>query len=110
MHNMADFDFYRNQYLGEAITEGAFPNLAQQAEVVLKSYERRYVVANSDEVSRKMALCAMAEVLQEHHRRCRHTAASVGSVRVQYAAPRESLECRLYRAASTYLDFYRGVS
>ena len=109
MHNMADFDFYRNQYLGEAITEKAFPNLAEQAKAVLGSYERRYVLSNPDEISRKMAICAMAEVLQEHHRRCRHTAASVGSVRVEYATPRESLERRLYRAAATYLDFYRGV-
>lgn len=106
---MLDFDFYRNQFLGEAITEKAFPNLAEQAKAVLGSYERRYILSNGDEISRKMAICAMAEVLQEYHRRCSHTAASVGSVRVQYAAPQESLERRLYRAAATYLDFYRGV-
>ena len=106
---MVDFDFYRNQYLGEAITEKAFPNLAEQAAGILAGYERKYL-SNGVEISRKMAVCAMAEVLQEHHRRCRHTAAALGSARVEYAAPKEPLERRLYRAACIYLDFYRGVS
>ena len=110
MLNMADFDFYRNQYLGEAITEKAFPNLAQQAAATLESYERKYILSNGDEASRKMAICAMAEVLQDHHRRTRHTAASVGSVSVHYPAPKETLERRLWKAANVYLDFYRGVS
>ena len=109
MHNMADFDFYHNQYLGEAIPEKAFPNLAERAAGHLDSLCRRMTLVSSDPVSRNMAICAMAEVLREHDRLCRHTAAAVGSVRVQYSLPKEPLERRLYRAASTYLDFYRGV-
>ena len=110
MHNMADFDFYRNQYLGEAITEKAFPNLAEQAKRVLEGYRRKYILATDEEASLKMAVCAMAEVLQDHHRRCRHTAASVGSTSIHYPVPKETLEHRLWKAANVYLDFYRGVS
>ena len=110
MHNMADFDFYTNCYLGQTIQEKAFPDLAHQAAATLAGYERKYILMNPDETSRNMAICAMAEVLQEHHRLCRHTSAAVGSTRVQYTPPKEPLERRLYRAAAVYLDFYRGVS
>ena len=106
---MADFDFYRNQYLGEAIPEKAFPSLAERAKAQLDTFCRQFTVTKADEVGRNMAICAMAEVLREHDRLCRHTAASVGSVRIQYSVPREPLERRLYRAAAIYLDFYRGV-
>ena len=105
---MADFDFYRNQYLGEAIGEKAFPALAVQAKGALDGYCRKYR-ASGDETSRNMAVCAMAEVLWDHQRN-RHSSVSVGSARVQYAIAKESLERRLYRAAAVYLDFYRGVS
>ena len=107
---MADYDFYTNVYSGERIQEKAFPNLALRATNVLEALERRYTVPNCDETSRNMAICAMAEVLQAHDRSCRHTAASIGSTRVQYAQPKETLDQRLYRAAGIYLDFYRGVS
>ena len=109
MHKMADFDFYTNDYLGTAISEKAFPELAAQAAARLDSYLRKYQVRDLVETSRKMAICAMAEVLQDHRRRTRHTEASVGSVRVRQAAPALPLEHRLWQAANVYLDFYRGV-
>lgn len=107
---MADFDFYINDYLGEKIQEKAFNSLALRAAGNLECFERRYEVSNADETSRNMAICAMAEVLQDDDRRCRHTTASVGSARVQYVQPKESLGRRLYQAACIYLDFYRGVN
>ena len=106
---MADYGFYVGTYLGDRIQEKAFPQLAAQAAGVLESYDRHYRVTGGED-ARKMAICAMAECLQEHHRYCRHTAASVGNVSVRYEMPRESLERRLYKAASVYLDIYRGVS
>lgn len=105
---MADFDFYVNTYLGDRIQEKAFPALAKRAESILQSFEGKYQVTGGEE-SRKMAICAMAECIQEHDRRSRHSAASVGSVSVRYEKPRESLERQLYRAAGIYLDIYRGV-
>lgn len=106
---MADYGFYVSTYLGQQIPENAFSQLAAQAAGVLGSYERKYRVTGGED-ARRMAICAMAECLQDHHRRCRHTAASVGSVSVRYDAPREPLERRLYKAAATYLDIYRGVA
>ena len=106
---MPDFDFYGNTYLGERIQERAFPQLATRAAGVLGSYARSFRVTGSD-TERKMAICAMAEVLQDHDRRCRHSTASVGNVSVRYEKPRQSLQTLLYQAASTYLQFYRGVS
>ena len=105
---MVDYGFYLNTYLGEKIPEKAFPALAAQAAGVLGAYDRHYQVSGG-ETQRNMAICAMAEKLQEHHRLCRHTAASVGNVSVRYERPREPLERQLYRAAATYLDIYRGV-
>ena len=105
---MVEYGFYVNTYLGEKIPEKAFASLAAQAAGVLGSYERRYQVSGGED-AKAMAVCAMAERLQEHHRLCRHTAASVGNVSVRYEVPKESLERQLYRAAATYLDIYRGV-
>lgn len=105
---MADYDFYVNVYLGSQIPEKTFPSLAAQAASTLAGYERKYQVTGAD-TSRRMAICAMAEVLREHEKNCRHSSASVGSARVQYTQPKESLERRLYRAANIYLDIYRGV-
>ena len=105
---MADYGFYINTYLGDQIQEKAFPSLAAQAAGILDGFQRRYQVTGGEN-ARSMAICAMAERLQEHHRRCRHAAASVGNVSVRYETPKEPLERQLYRAAATYLDIYRGV-
>ena len=105
---MVDYDFYRNTYLGQQISEKAFESLAVEAAGVLSSYERRYQVGGG-QVERKMAICAMAERLQEYRQQSRHAAASVGNVSVRYEMPKQSLEKQLYLAALTYLDIYRGV-
>ena len=105
---MADYDFYVNTYLGSQIPEAMFPGLAEKAAATLEQYDRKYQVTGG-EVSRNMAICAMAESFLDHARRCRHAAASVGGVSVRYEAPKETLEQQLYRKASVYLDIYRGV-
>ena len=107
---MVGYDFSRNVYLGTAISEKQFPSLAAQAASILGSYERKYIVEIPGENSRNMAVCAMAEVLQDHHRRSRYTNAAVGSVSIRYDKDTEPLERRLFRAARVYLDIYRGVS
>lgn len=105
---MPDYDFYVNTYLGTGLSEQVFPQLAAKAASILGSYERHFRVTGS-EGERKMAICAMAETLQDHDRRSRHAAASLGKASVRYEKPRQSLERALYRAAAIYLDFYRGV-
>ena len=105
---MPDYDFYVNTYLGTALPEQVFPQLAAKAASVLEGYERHFRVTGSA-VERHMAICAMAEALQDYDRRSRHAAASLGKASVRYEKPRQSLEQVLYRSAAIYLDFYRGV-
>lgn len=106
---MIGYDFYHNVYLGTAISEKQFPSLAAQAASILGSYERKYTVEETGDNSRNMAVCAMADVLQDHHRRCRFTNASVGSVSIHYDKQAQPLERRLFQAAGVYLNIYRGV-
>lgn len=107
---MVSYDFYVNTYLGSEMGEKQFSSMAAQAEAVLARFERLYRVSGG-ELSRAMAVCAMAECLNEHQkRRGGVTSASVGSVSVRYDGtdPR-ALERELYRQAAIYLDIYRGV-
>ena len=106
---MPDIAFYRGVYLGEAIQESAFPALAGKAKAHLDWLCRRYKLKTDNQDSYKMAICAMAEVLRNHDRYCRHSAQTVGKVTLRYPENRQPLEEKLYRAASIYLDFYRGV-
>ena len=110
---MADFAFYTDAYLGNAIPEKAFPGMAQQAKAILARFQRMYRVEVPGEDSLNMAVCAMAEVLfAASKRRGGVTAASCGEVSVRYAegglADRQ-LQRELYEKASIYLDIYRGV-
>lgn len=105
---MIDYDFYRNSYLGTDIPEKAFSGLAVRAAQSLQAFRRQYQVRTEDEVSEKMALCAMAEVLHSGAKPG-ITAASVGSVSVRYESG-QSLQRRLLEAARIYLDIYRGVN
>lgn len=111
---MADFGFYKDVFLGEAIPEKAFPSLAQRAKEVLESFERRYRVAATGEDSYRMAICAMAETLHAYgKRRVGMTAASVGEVSVRYeggGSAHKDMQRELYQKASIYLDITRGVS
>lgn len=104
-----DYDFYANSYLGSAIPEKAFSGVALRAAHALDAMCRRYQVKVPDEVSRKMALCAMAETL--YSQSCRKNgvaAATVGGVSVRYENDR-SAEKQLLQKAGIYLDIYRGA-
>ena len=105
---MVTYDFYENTYLGSAISEKAFPALAARAEEELKVFERIYRVECPGADSRAMAVCAMAEVLFRWAERRGIRTTSVGGVSVSYADDLP-LGGELYRAASVYLTFYRGV-
>ena len=107
---MIDYDFYVNTYLGSAIPEKSFSGLALRAADALNAIRRRYQVVNADEVSEKMALCAMAEALHSYAGRGQGvTAATVGGVSVRYENS-GTMEKRLLQQAKIYLDIYRGAS
>lgn len=115
---MADYAYYTGVYLGCSIPEHEFPSYASRAAAQLKKYKRMYTITSSGEDSEKMAICAMAEALYMIQMAQNGTgtvsSASIGSVSVSYGSP-QALDLsskgqarELYRAASTYLDIYRG--
>ncbi len=106
---MIDYDFYVNTYLGSAIPETAFPGAMVRAVQALQKLRRQYQIANSDEMSEKMALCAMAEAVYAHHsRKSGVSSATVGSVSVRYETA-GSFQQKLLEQARIYLDIYRGA-
>lgn len=110
---MADFAFYKDVYLGDAIPEKAFPGMALRAEEYLQRLQRSYQVSVPGEDSFKMALCAVAETIYVHSkRRGGITAAAVGEASVRYESGDRAdrlLQRELYDKARIYLDITRGV-
>jgi hypothetical protein len=113
------YQFYRERYGGTAIGEGEFPELLQRAQDQLNCYKRAYRVSG-DEEAEKLALCAMAEVLdyfisaQNGQGGLRY--ASVGTVsvsgkgiytQVDISPKAQALE--LYRTACRYLTVSRAA-
>ena len=108
MHDMVDFSYYRDEYMGDVIPEKLFPGLQKKAAAALSRLCRDYVVSGGEE-EKAMAICAMAEEMFRWQGRAGMTGATVGAVKVQYQAmaDRELLH-KLYRKAAIYLDIYRG--
>ena len=117
---MATYEFYLNAYRGVSLSEEDWPLYEGPASAQLAKYKRMYVVDAPDDSAEDMAVCAMADTLA-YMDAARHgdggpvASASIGSVSVSYAngqgvdisAAGETRQ--LYRAASLYLDIYRGV-
>lgn len=111
---MADFAFYRDVYIGDAIPEKAFPGMALRAKEYLERLQRIYQVTVPGEDSLKMAVCAVAEALYTHAKhRGGVTSAAIGEVSVRYDGAESSgkaLQRELYEKAGIYLDISRGVT
>lgn len=106
---MIDYDFYVNSYLGSLIPEKAFPAMAIRAAQALGRLRRQYRVAQTDEMSVNMALCAMAETVYSYEsRKAGVSMATVGGVSVRYEKS-GSLSHQLLEKARIYLDIYRGA-
>lgn len=107
---MIDYDFYTNTYLGSVIPEKAFPAAVKRAQEALEQFRRSYQVAQTDGVSEKMAICAMAETVYGFAgRKAGVTATTVGDVSVRYDSRVWDLRQQLLEKARIYLDIYRGV-
>lgn len=110
---MVDYAFYEGVYLGSAIPQKAFGEMAARAEEILARFRRIYRVDIPGEDSLGMAVCAMAETLYAaSRRRGGVTAASVGQVSVRYdgaQAADRALHRELFEKAAIYLDICRGV-
>jgi len=109
VHKMPDFAFYTDVYRGSDISAAAFPRLIQRARDWLEGLEYICRVVPYGPQSRKMALCAAAEVLQRQ-RNAGYSRTSIGGVSVTYEKNPVPLQRQLVQAVSGYLEIYRGVS
>lgn len=60
----ADYEYYKDTYLGTAIKEADFPRLALRASSFLDYYTQGRAAQNADLDALKMACCAVAEQYQ----------------------------------------------
>ena len=105
---MVTYDFYKNTYLGSALTETAFPRAAARAEAWLHKVERTCRVEQDGPDSRRLALCALAEAMEAQERRRNIASTTVGGVSVRYEGSRAGSR-QLLETAGTYLTIRRGV-
>lgn len=117
---MVSFDFYRDTYQGSSISDVEWPVFEARAADQLNRYKRTYTVTAPEESSEAMAVCAMAEALAyftaAQNGMGAVASASIGSVSVSYGNSATSVDLspkgqakELYRCATQYLEFYRGV-
>lgn len=123
MSDFLTYDFYKNDYLGNAIAEENFPRLARRAWSFLLYYTRNRVNSFSDSEAVLMAACSMAEQFQIIERAQAASAGengemqsqSVGAYSVSYRSGAEvsaAARVRLAELAKQYLSntglLYRG--
>lgn len=118
---MADYNFYRNDYMGDTISEADFHRLIKRAGDQLARYRRIYSLdAQEGSKEEGMALCAMAEALCNAESVANEggiQSASIGSVSTSYdgAAAKAvdvtpaGVERALFQAARLYIGIYTGV-
>lgn len=105
---MATYDFYKNVYLGNVLSETAFPGAIARAGEWLAKVERTCRVSDYGPDSRAMALCAVAETMEHARKRNQVSQTSVGGVSIRYEDSK-SLQRQLFANAGVYLDICRGV-
>lgn len=116
---MVAYQFYVGKYHGGSIQGADWPAAEREAQAEIRRMKSMYRVTPQDvENAEDMAVCAVAEVLSSYADREANggavTSASIGSVSESFAssgtlaeqAGRKSKD--VYRAASLYLDIYRG--
>ena len=114
---MLDYNFYKIVFKGNSIAEQDFSEAINRAYDEYKSYERLYTIFGSD-CDVKKAICAMAEVKDNAVKALNDgvvASTSIGSTSVTYARPSAEMYSEaqqkkdMYREASKYVQFYRGV-
>lgn len=110
----ADFDYYKNSFLGSAIDESEFPRLALRASQFLDYYTRNKAKDYIKDDAVKNACCAVAEAYQIAERsegKSGIASESVGSYSVSYTTD-QNAKAALSNVAMQYLAFtgllYRG--
>lgn len=120
---MVNYEFYVSEYHGGAISLDEWPEVEARASAQLRRYKRIFTVSAPEPNAEDMAICAMAEAIHGFDLSLNGDggpiqSASVGSVSTSYGTnigtaidlSEKGQSKTLYRAASLYLDIYRGVS
>ena len=105
---MVTYDFYKNVYMGSALSESAFAEAAARAEDYPCMLERTCRIVPYGADSRSMAVCGMAETWAVRQKRQQVKSASVGGVSVSYESQVPCQRAMLH-SAKVYLDICRGV-
>jgi hypothetical protein len=104
------YEFYKNTYLGSALSEVAFKQATARAEEWIAKLERSCRIVPYGPDSRAMAVCAVAETMEVFRKRWMIKSESIGGVSVSYDPGNHSdLQRQLLQNASVYLDICRGV-
>lgn len=106
---MPDYQYYQEVFCGDLIPQKKFRNRIARALDWLEGTERLFSVYPFGPESRKLALCALAEVIHRWERANAYEEVTMGGVSVRYEKDRTPLHRQLYLCASDYMDICRGV-
>ena len=110
----ADYDYYLNEYSGNAVAEADFTRLSRQASAYLDSLTCGKIRGTWVDDSRvKDACCAVAEAMQKQDQGGEVASESNDGASVTYVNSNTTPEQRMYNAAAMYLSgtglLYAGV-
>lgn len=110
----ADYDYYLNEYSGNAVAEADFTRLSRQASAYLDSLTCGKIRGTWVDDSRvKDACCAVAEVMQKQEQGGEVASESNDGASVTYVTGSTTPEQRMYSTAVMYLSstglLYAGV-
>ena len=101
----ADYDYYLNEYSGNAVAEADFTRLSRQASAYLDSLTCGKIRGTWVDDSRvKDACCAVAEVMQKQEKGGEVASESNDGASVTYVTGSATPEQRMYNAAVMYLS------
>ena len=106
---MVTYEFYRDVFLGSRLEEDMFPGMIARAERWIQKLERTYQVEPVGKDSRDLAVCAVAETMDEFLQRQGIIQSTAGKVSIRYS-DKKAMEPLLQRSAGVFLDIRRGVS
>lgn len=110
----ADYDYYLNEYSGNAVAEADFTRLSRQASAYLDGLTCGKIRGTWVDDSRvKDACCAVAEVMQKQEQGGEVASESNDGASVTYVTGSATPEQRMYNIAVMYLSstglLYAGV-
>ncbi len=111
----ADFEYYKNQYSGNAIPASDFPRLVNRASIYLDDKTMGRISSDSVPDKVKLATCAIADLYHKDEKGGDLASETVGSYSRSFnKAKLKSLEVQLWTETVMYLGntglLYRGIA